>query len=174
MLVCQCLLIPGCVCVCSVAPPTQQSTDTGTCTGSTKGQPCHNRALPFTRHCFQRILCPAALMHSWSLHVEAHLINLSCTCYFKITHCDIYIKFAPVLEYVVHMVSVECIAGFFFCFFFSLTVLCRHSVESFPAALCKLHSQICRWSAVLHPRVWYHAPDTPLRRACQKDGEFSV
>lgn len=147
MLVCQCLLIPGCVCVCSVAPPTQQSTDTGTCTGSTKGQPCHNRALPFTRHCFQRILCPAALMHSW---------------------------FAPVLEYVVHMVSVECIAGFFFLFFFSLTVLCRHSVESFPAALCKLHSQICRWSAVLHPRVWYHAPDTPLRRACQKDGEFSV
>ncbi|XP_005921503.1 INO80 complex subunit D [Haplochromis burtoni] len=40
----------------SVAPPTQQSTDTGTCTGSTKGQPCHNRALPFTRHCFQHIL----------------------------------------------------------------------------------------------------------------------
>lgn len=64
--------------------------------------------------------------------------------------------------------------GFFFFFFFPLTVLCRHSVESFPAALCKLHSQICRWSAVLHPRVWYHAPDTPLRRACQKDGEFSV
>uniref|UniRef100_A0A3P8U160 INO80 complex subunit D n=1 Tax=Amphiprion percula TaxID=161767 RepID=A0A3P8U160_AMPPE len=33
-----------------------QSTDTGTCTGSTKGQTCNNRALPFTRHCFQHIL----------------------------------------------------------------------------------------------------------------------
>lgn len=172
MLVCQCLLIPGCVCVCSVAPPTQQSTDTGTCTGSTKGQPCHNRALPFTRHCFQRILCPAALMHSWSLHVEAHLINLSCTCYFKITHCDIYKVCTCAGVCCSHgLCWVHC--GVFF-FFFPLTVLCRHSVESFPAALCKLHSQICRWSAVLHPCVWYHAPDTPLRRACQKDGEFSV
>uniref|UniRef100_A0A1A8D0I4 INO80 complex subunit Da n=2 Tax=Nothobranchius kadleci TaxID=1051664 RepID=A0A1A8D0I4_NOTKA len=32
------------------------STDSVTCTGSTKGQPCSNRALPFTRHCFQHIL----------------------------------------------------------------------------------------------------------------------
>ncbi|XP_061736134.1 INO80 complex subunit Da [Nerophis ophidion] len=37
-------------------PPRQQSTDTGTCTGSTKGQTCNNRALPFTKHCFQHIL----------------------------------------------------------------------------------------------------------------------
>uniref|UniRef100_A0A3B4WAM0 INO80 complex subunit D n=1 Tax=Seriola lalandi dorsalis TaxID=1841481 RepID=A0A3B4WAM0_SERLL len=29
---------------------------TGTCTGSTKGQACSNRALPFTQHCFQHIL----------------------------------------------------------------------------------------------------------------------
>ncbi|XP_057707690.1 INO80 complex subunit Da [Corythoichthys intestinalis] len=30
--------------------------DPGTCTGSTKGQACDNRALPFTKHCFQHIL----------------------------------------------------------------------------------------------------------------------
>ncbi|CAM9333244.1 unnamed protein product [Lampetra planeri] len=30
--------------------------DAGTCTGSTKGQACNNRALPFTQHCFQHIL----------------------------------------------------------------------------------------------------------------------
>lgn len=29
---------------------------TGLCTGSTKNQACKNRALPFTQHCFQRIL----------------------------------------------------------------------------------------------------------------------
>ncbi|XP_010736056.2 INO80 complex subunit Da [Larimichthys crocea] len=40
----------------SVAPARQQNTDTGTCTGSTKGQACNNRALPFTQHCFQHIL----------------------------------------------------------------------------------------------------------------------
>lgn len=39
-----------------VAPARPQSTDTGTCTGSTKGQACNNRALPFTQHCFQHIL----------------------------------------------------------------------------------------------------------------------
>ncbi|CAN9497723.1 unnamed protein product [Ophioblennius macclurei] len=39
-----------------VAPARPPSTDTGTCTGSTKGQACNNRALPFTRHCFQHIL----------------------------------------------------------------------------------------------------------------------
>lgn len=44
------------VCLSSVAPARQQNTDTGTCTGSTKGQACNNRALPFTQHCFQRIL----------------------------------------------------------------------------------------------------------------------
>ncbi|XP_077472710.1 INO80 complex subunit Da [Stigmatopora argus] len=33
-----------------------QSTDAGRCTGSTKGQACGNRALPFTKHCFQHIL----------------------------------------------------------------------------------------------------------------------
>ncbi|KAM4558890.1 INO80 complex subunit Da [Odontesthes bonariensis] len=38
------------------APARPQSTDPGTCTGSTKGQACNNRALPFTRHCFQHIL----------------------------------------------------------------------------------------------------------------------
>lgn len=49
-----------CVCVClhSVAPARQQNADTVTCTGSTKGQACSNRALPFTQHCFQRILSP--------------------------------------------------------------------------------------------------------------------
>uniref|UniRef100_A0A3B4FQV8 INO80 complex subunit D n=1 Tax=Pundamilia nyererei TaxID=303518 RepID=A0A3B4FQV8_9CICH len=40
----------------SGASCSSSSTDTGTCTGSTKGQPCYNRALPFTRHCFQHIL----------------------------------------------------------------------------------------------------------------------
>ncbi|XP_038870415.1 INO80 complex subunit D-like [Salvelinus namaycush] len=34
--------------------PGQQ--ETGICTGSTKGQACSSRALPFTRHCFQHIL----------------------------------------------------------------------------------------------------------------------
>lgn len=38
------------------APAGQQKTDAGTCTGSTKGQACDNKALPFTKHCFQRIL----------------------------------------------------------------------------------------------------------------------
>ncbi|XP_049904357.1 INO80 complex subunit D isoform X5 [Epinephelus moara] len=47
---------PGSVSLYSVAPVRQQNTDTGTCTGSTKGQACNNRALPFTRHCFQHIL----------------------------------------------------------------------------------------------------------------------
>ncbi|TNN43615.1 INO80 complex subunit D [Liparis tanakae] len=40
----------------SVAPARQQNSDAGTCTGSTKGQACSSRALPFTRHCFQHIL----------------------------------------------------------------------------------------------------------------------
>lgn len=40
----------------SVAPEKLQHTDTGICTGSTKGHACNNRALPFTRHCFQHIL----------------------------------------------------------------------------------------------------------------------
>ncbi|KAM9851315.1 INO80 complex subunit Da [Aulostomus maculatus] len=40
----------------SVAPARQQHRDVGTCTGSTKGQACNNRALPFTQHCFQHIL----------------------------------------------------------------------------------------------------------------------
>ncbi|XP_023836628.1 INO80 complex subunit D isoform X2 [Salvelinus sp. IW2-2015] len=34
--------------------PGQQ--ETGICTGSTKGQACSSRALPFTQHCFQHIL----------------------------------------------------------------------------------------------------------------------
>ncbi|XP_051937605.1 INO80 complex subunit D [Hippocampus zosterae] len=38
------------------APAGQQKTDAGTCTGSTKGQACDNKALPFTKHCFQHIL----------------------------------------------------------------------------------------------------------------------
>nr|XP_057938136.1 INO80 complex subunit D [Doryrhamphus excisus] len=40
----------------SGSPPRRQSVDTGTCTGATKGQACNNRALPFTKHCFQHIL----------------------------------------------------------------------------------------------------------------------
>ncbi|XP_048834407.1 INO80 complex subunit D-B [Brienomyrus brachyistius] len=32
------------------------SPESGCCTGSTGGQACHGRALPFTRHCFQHIL----------------------------------------------------------------------------------------------------------------------
>lgn len=40
----------------SVAPGKLQNTSTGICTGSTKGQACNNRALPFTRHCFQHIV----------------------------------------------------------------------------------------------------------------------
>ncbi|KAJ8338528.1 hypothetical protein SKAU_G00374940 [Synaphobranchus kaupii] len=34
----------------------QQDTESGLCTGHTKGQACRSRALPFTRHCFQHIL----------------------------------------------------------------------------------------------------------------------
>ncbi|KAK7939265.1 hypothetical protein WMY93_002591 [Mugilogobius chulae] len=40
----------------SVAQGKQQTTHPGICTGSTKGQTCNNKALPFTRHCFQHIL----------------------------------------------------------------------------------------------------------------------
>lgn len=40
----------------SGAPGKLPNTNTGICTGSTKGQACNNRALPFTRHCFQHIL----------------------------------------------------------------------------------------------------------------------
>uniref|UniRef100_A0AAQ4R2J2 INO80 complex subunit D n=1 Tax=Gasterosteus aculeatus aculeatus TaxID=481459 RepID=A0AAQ4R2J2_GASAC len=47
----------------SVAPARQQTPDAGTCTGSTKGQACNNRALPFTRHCFQRILSRHILLN---------------------------------------------------------------------------------------------------------------
>ncbi|XP_028292063.1 INO80 complex subunit Da isoform X2 [Gouania willdenowi] len=39
-----------------VAPAKRLSPDMGTCTGTTKGQSCSTRALPFTRHCFQHIL----------------------------------------------------------------------------------------------------------------------
>ncbi|XP_037542397.1 INO80 complex subunit D [Nematolebias whitei] len=39
-----------------LTPVRRQSTDPLTCTGSTKGQLCSNRALPFTKHCFQHIL----------------------------------------------------------------------------------------------------------------------
>lgn len=42
--------------VCSATPARQQNTDSETCTGSTKGQACSSKALPFTEHCFQRIL----------------------------------------------------------------------------------------------------------------------
>lgn len=34
----------------------QQEVEKSVCTGSTKGQPCSNPSLPFTRHCFQHIL----------------------------------------------------------------------------------------------------------------------
>ncbi|KAF7661998.1 hypothetical protein LDENG_00249680 [Lucifuga dentata] len=40
----------------SAAPAKQQHTKMVNCTGSTKSQPCNNRALPFTQHCFQHIL----------------------------------------------------------------------------------------------------------------------
>lgn len=52
-------LSPESFCLCSLTPVRPQSTDPLTCTGSTKGQLCKNRALPFTKHCFQRILCNA-------------------------------------------------------------------------------------------------------------------
>ncbi|KAG7331067.1 hypothetical protein KOW79_005036 [Hemibagrus wyckioides] len=34
----------------------QQEVEKSVCTGSTKGQPCTNPSLPYTRHCFQHIL----------------------------------------------------------------------------------------------------------------------
>ncbi|XP_078480756.1 INO80 complex subunit D [Lampetra planeri] len=40
----------------NASPEKPHSSDAGTCTGSTKGQACNNRALPFTQHCFQHIL----------------------------------------------------------------------------------------------------------------------
>ncbi|XP_061696908.1 INO80 complex subunit Da isoform X2 [Syngnathoides biaculeatus] len=40
----------------SGTPATPQNTNTEMCTGTTKGQACDKRALPFTRHCFQHIL----------------------------------------------------------------------------------------------------------------------
>ncbi|XP_061647259.1 INO80 complex subunit Da [Phyllopteryx taeniolatus] len=40
----------------SGAPATPQNTDAGMCIGRTKDQACDNRALPFTKHCFQHIL----------------------------------------------------------------------------------------------------------------------
>lgn len=48
-------------CLCSAPPARLQSTQAVTCTGSTKGQSCSNRALPFTQHCFQRILYTSSL-----------------------------------------------------------------------------------------------------------------
>lgn len=57
-----CLFSPVSLCLHSVAPARQQTTNTGTCTGSTKGQACNNRALPFTQHCFQRILSTMSLI----------------------------------------------------------------------------------------------------------------
>ncbi|XP_066542466.1 INO80 complex subunit Da [Hoplias malabaricus] len=40
----------------SSRPAVQQEVEKCLCTGSTKGQPCGNTALPFTRHCFHHIL----------------------------------------------------------------------------------------------------------------------
>uniref|UniRef100_A0A8C9FRB8 IN80D protein n=1 Tax=Pavo cristatus TaxID=9049 RepID=A0A8C9FRB8_PAVCR len=34
----------------------QRDAEPTTCSGTSKGEPCTNKALPFTRHCFQRIL----------------------------------------------------------------------------------------------------------------------
>lgn len=45
-----CFMCPRCA--------VQQELRKSVCTGSTKGQPCSNPSLPFTRHCFQRILLP--------------------------------------------------------------------------------------------------------------------
>lgn len=145
MLVCQCLLIPGCVCVAVWLHQRSRAQTRGPALAAQRASPATTELCPSLDTAFSvsfapPLLCTAGLHLCWSMLFTWSLLS----------------------------------ALRVFFSFFSLTVLCRHSVESFPAALCKLHSQICRWSAVLHPRVWYHAPDTPLRRACQKDGEFSV
>ncbi|KPP80336.1 INO80 complex subunit D-like [Scleropages formosus] len=40
----------------STPPPVKQDVEPGHCAGSTRGQACSGRVLPFTRHCFQHIL----------------------------------------------------------------------------------------------------------------------
>lgn len=85
---CCCLLSLRSVCLYSVAPASQQHADVVTCTGSTKGQACSNRALPFTQHCFQRILSPCHCLDSlylWRQKNDCDLISvkLSCTLFFK-------------------------------------------------------------------------------------------
>ena len=50
----------------------------------------------------------------------------------------------------------------------------RHTAEPLSAALLQLHRQVRRRTAVRRPRVRHHAPDAPLRRACQKNGGSPV
>ena len=50
----------------SVASARRRSIETVVCTGSSKGQTCNNRALPFSQHCFQRILLRHLWLHSWT------------------------------------------------------------------------------------------------------------
>lgn len=132
---CCCLLSPWSVCLYSVAPARQQNTETGTCTGSTKGQACNNRALPFTQHCFQRILSTTSLIvqlvttsaekRLWFCFIIENVV-LSILVFGPIRWCT-----KPVCDGVPgsHSLGLEyCVISFI--------VLCRHSVESFPAALC--------------------------------------
>lgn len=52
----------GSECLDSLAPAKRQNAGAVTCMGSTKGQACSSRALPFTQHCFQRILSTTSLV----------------------------------------------------------------------------------------------------------------
>lgn len=159
------LLIAQSVCLYSVAPARQQNTDMMTCTGSTKGQACKNRALPFTQHCFQRILSSHDWLYNWLPQVQKNgFYQAQLYIIFKITYCALSLCGGVLWSHAVFQLY----------WVISFIVLCRHSFESFAAALCELHSQICRWSAVLHPRLWHYAPDTTLWRACQKNGEFII
>ena len=40
----------------SISQTKLREAEPAACSGTAKGEPCANRALPFTRHCFQRIL----------------------------------------------------------------------------------------------------------------------
>lgn len=116
------------------------------CTGTTKGQNCSNIALPFSRHCFQRIL--------WVKWPDVSDETMNCQCEQGPSH----------KQHLRAVVRCQCVM-------FLTARWRRYPVESLSAAVLQLHGTVRWWTAVLCSCVWHHTPDTSLWRTCQENGE---